>query len=222
MGTEHRTIMRSTEKENFLDHIKNLAFGRGQPLPRALWDPKTKRFTISIMIQQLKICHASLVQLDLLPAQCNYKDSWQSHLGILNFAFCILCVYPILYIAYRLYCSAFISCSGDFKPRMNQSHVTTFESLRKCGLWQHSFQVKGRCRVPKKTFCLWYWEAQNRILFRKRLETSTRSSHWEIKLLIEGCVCESCSCCRWCHWFCEQSSGVITSALSASPLTTSH
>ena len=150
MGTEHRTIMRSTEKENFLDHIKNLAFGRGQPLPLALWDPKTKRFTISIMIQQLKICHASLVQLDLLPAQCNYKDSWQSHLGILNFAFCILCVYPILYIAYRLYCSAFISCSGDFKPRMNQSHVTTFESLREFGLWQHSFQVKDRCRVPKK------------------------------------------------------------------------
>ena len=102
------------------------------------------------MIQQLKICHASLVQLDLLPAQCNYKDSWQSHLGILNFAFCILCVYPILYIAYRLYCSAFISCSGDFKPRMNQSHVTTFESLREFGLWQHSFQVKDRCRVPKK------------------------------------------------------------------------
>ena len=156
MGTEHRTIMRSTEKENFLDHIKNLAFGRGQPLPLALWDPKTKRFTISILIQQLKITHASLVQLDLLPAECNYKDSLQSHLVVLNFAFCILRAYPILYIASRLYCSAFTSCSGDFKPRMNQSHVTTFESLRKCGLWQHSFQVKGRCRVPKKPFCLWY------------------------------------------------------------------
>ena len=129
MGTEHRTIMRSTEKENFLDHIKNLAFGRGQPSPLALWDPKTKRFTISILIQQLKICHASLVQLDLLPAECKDKDSLQSHLVILNFAFCILRAYPILYIASRLYCSAFTSCSGDFKPRMNQSHVTTFDIL---------------------------------------------------------------------------------------------
>ena len=174
------------------------------------------------MIQQLEICHESLMQLDLLPAECNCKDSLQYHLVLLNFAFCILRAYPILHIASRLYCPAFSSFYGDFKPRMNQSHVTTFESLRKCGLWQHSFQVKGRCRVPKKPFCLWYWEAQNRILFRKRLETPIWSSHWEIKLLIEGCVCESCGCCRWCHWFCEQSSTVITSALSASPVTTSH
>ena len=156
MGTEHRTIMRSTEKENFLDHIKNLAFGRGQPLPLALWDPKTKRFTISILIQQLKICHASLAWCSLICCQPNAISSG-------HIEFCILRAYSILYIASRLYCSAFTSCSGDFKPRMNQSHVTTFESLRKCGLWQHSFQVKGRCRVPKKPFCLWYWEGIERL-----------------------------------------------------------
>ena len=122
MGTEHRTIMRSTEKENFLDHIKNLAFGRGQPLPLALWDPKTKRFTISILIQQLKICHASLAWCSLICCQPNAISSG-------HIEFCILRAYSILYIASRLYCLAFTSCSGDFKQRMNQGHVTTIDIL---------------------------------------------------------------------------------------------
>ena len=140
---------------------------------------------------------------------------------ILHFAFCVYIPYCILHTDYIAQPSSVaVETSNPGWIRAMWQPLNHWENVV-CGNTLFK-SIKGRCRVPKKPFYLWYWGAQNRILFRKRLETSTRSSHWEIKLLIEGCVCESCSCCRWCHWFCEQSSTVITSALSASPLTTSH
>ena len=143
---------------------------------------------------------------------------------ILHFAFCVYIPYCILHTDYIAQPSSVaVETSNPGWIRAMWQPLNHWENLV-CG--NTLFKSKIDVEYQKKYFLFValrrYWEAQNRILFKKRLETQTWSSHWEIKLLIEGCVYASCGCCRWCHWFCEQSSGVITSALSASPLTTSH
>ena len=165
MGTEHRTIMRSTEKENFLDHIKNLAFGRGQPLPRALWDPKTKRFTISILIQQLKICHASLAWCSLICCQPNaitkivFNLIWSY--WILHFAFCVYIPYCILHTDYIAQPSSVaVETSNPGWIRAMWQPLNHWENLV-CG--NTLFKSKIDVEYQKNTFCLWHWEGIERL-----------------------------------------------------------